>query len=109
MSVYYQLLVVSLLLTLGSKAISNYNEYALPFHIIDLNCTGDEQNIWSCPSNGLTQCRYKRDAAVSCVEGWITSNYIIILYIYIYIYQLIQSTMLIVVMVNYDSLVNCHY
>ena len=75
MSVYYQLLVVFLLLSLGSKAISYYNEYALPFHIIDLNCTGDEQNIWSCPSNGLTQCRYKRDAVVSCVEGWITSNF----------------------------------
>ena len=76
MSVYWQLLVVSILLFLGSKAISYYNEYAFPFHIIDLNCTGDEKNIWSCPSNGLTKCRYNRDAAVSCIEGWITSNFI---------------------------------
>ena len=41
----------------------------LPFHFIDLNCTGSEESIFNCPSNGLaTQytCTYYHTAAVAC-------------------------------------------
>ena len=42
-------------------------EYYLPFHFIDLNCTGNESTIWDCPSNKLiTKCLSSHDAAVAC-------------------------------------------
>ena len=57
----------------GSKALNShyyhYNEHSFPFLIVDLNCTGVEQNIWNCPSNGLLKCPSNVDAAISCLEG----------------------------------------
>ena len=57
----------------GSLTIaqSRLSEYFLPFHIIDLNCTGDESNIWQCPRNSLTQyrCWQHNDAVVGCQIG----------------------------------------
>ena len=59
----------------GSLAVSIFenrvSEYVLPFHIIDLNCTGDENNIWQCPRNNLIQykCSQSHDAIVGCQIG----------------------------------------
>ena len=46
-------------------------ESSFPFHFIDLNCTGDEESVWNCPSNQLTQynCPRYNDAAVACQES----------------------------------------
>ena len=69
------IIIILLLLSYiaGSKALNYpyyyYNEHSFPFHIVDLNCTGVEQNIWNCPSNGLLKCPSNVDAAISCLEG----------------------------------------
>ena len=58
---------------IGSIAFtdSKISEHILPLHIIDLNCTGDENNIWQCPMNSLTQhqCWHYNDAVVGCQIG----------------------------------------
>ena len=58
---------------IGSIAFaeSKISEYILPFHIIDLNCIGDENSIWQCPRNSLTQykCWERNDAVVGCQNG----------------------------------------
>ena len=58
---------------LGAVSIGTLNtESTLPFHFIDLNCTGDEDNIWNCTSNNLSSqysCLYNHDAAIACQEG----------------------------------------
>ena len=55
---------------IGSISMDNINDYNyLPFHFIDLNCTGSEESIFNCPSNALTTqytCRYYHTAAVAC-------------------------------------------
>ena len=42
-----------------------------PINFVDLNCTGDEDNILNCSSNSLTDysCPPSHDAAVACQEG----------------------------------------
>ena len=47
---------------------NKYSEFVWPHHIIDLNCTGDEQSIWNCSYNGLLNynCRDYHDASISC-------------------------------------------
>ena len=46
----------------------NYTDDVWPFYIQDLNCTGDEDNIWDCPHNGVSDlCTSARqDASVRC-------------------------------------------
>ena len=47
------------------------NEYVLPHHFIDVNCTGNELRLSNCPHNGLTHytCYSWRDAAIACFNG----------------------------------------
>ena len=50
----------------------NYVYYTdSPVHIIDLNCTGDEESVWECNSNGLEEyiCPNTHDASIACQEG----------------------------------------
>ena len=68
------IIILSLLSYIAGSAALNpryyqYNEFAFRFHIVDLNCTGVEQSIWNCPSNGLLKCPSNIDAAISCLEG----------------------------------------
>ena len=55
---------------IGAIAIRNrYNQrYKWPYHIIDLNCTGNEQSIWNCSYNGLLnyECPKYYDTSISC-------------------------------------------
>ena len=55
---------------IGAIAIRNrYNQrYKWPYHIIDLNCTGNEQSIWNCSYNGLLnyECPKYYDASIIC-------------------------------------------
>lgn len=38
-----------------------------PVHLDDLNCTGTEDNLWSCPSTqDESDCGHKEDAGVVC-------------------------------------------
>ena len=46
-----------------------YTDYVWHFSIIDLNCTGNESNIWNCPYNGISDfytCPSSHDASVIC-------------------------------------------
>ena len=47
------------------------NEYFLPHHFIDVNCTGNELRLSDCPHNGLTHytCTSSHDAAIACFNG----------------------------------------
>ena len=73
MNVIIIILSLLLLYILGSAALNHrynhYSEHVFRFHIVDLNCTGVEQSIWNCPSNGLLKCPSNVDAAISCLEG----------------------------------------
>ena len=43
-----------------------------PFHVIDVNCTGDEASTWDCKMNGLLKqytCNETNNAAVSCLKS----------------------------------------
>ena len=42
-----------------------------PFHLDDLNCTGDEQSLFQCSHNGLGihDCGEYDDASVLCYIG----------------------------------------
>ena len=54
---------------IAATAIGSTIDYVWPHHIIDLNCTGNEDNIWYCPYNGLVvhhDCFDSHDAIVSC-------------------------------------------
>lgn len=43
-------------------------EYNLAHHFINLNCTGTEDSVWSCPasSDGHLLCQSYHDASVAC-------------------------------------------
>ena len=46
-----------------------YAEYSLPMHVIDVNCTGNEQRLLDCPYNGLIgthACGRGEDASLRC-------------------------------------------
>jgi len=47
-----------------------YMYTSLPVHIIDINCTGEEETIWDCPQNNLTiddtMCDSGQDALIQC-------------------------------------------
>ena len=51
-----------------ASSVVYYSSYASTHNIIDLNCTGNESNILSCPYNGYTSysCSSSRDANVFC-------------------------------------------
>ena len=55
--------------SLGAIALSGfYTERSLPTLIRDLNCTGTETSIFTCPFNGLINypCNRRDDAAIIC-------------------------------------------
>ena len=60
--------IMFILLRAGSISMGNIKpEHYLPFHFIDLNCTGNESTIWDCPGNeSITKCLSTHDAAVAC-------------------------------------------
>ena len=64
----------------GSISMGNIKlQHYLPFHFIDLNCTGNESTIWDCPSNKLiTKCLSSYDAAVACHSKIICYQYYIL-------------------------------
>ena len=46
-----------------------YFERVWPHHIVDLNCSGHENNLWNCSHNALINtyaCSSDHDASVSC-------------------------------------------
>ena len=53
----------------GAIAASGYyNDYSSSFHIIDVNCTGEEDSIWNCSYNVLINytCPSSDDASLQC-------------------------------------------
>ena len=53
----------------------HYDNSILP-HIVNLNCTGNEESIWDCPSSaqGQESCTVYTDVSVAC-HGRIYNNY----------------------------------
>ena len=41
----------------------------MPFHLDDLNCTGDEESLLGCHHNGVGDCDLYDNAAVICYTG----------------------------------------
>lgn len=61
----------------------NY-DYNIPLHIVNLNCTGDEESVWNCPSStqGQSYCTVYNDVSVAChSKASIDYIYIVCLYI----------------------------
>ena len=56
-----------------SKAVrySRYVRTVVPFHLDDLNCTGDEESLLGCQHNGVGvhDCGPYDNAAVICYTG----------------------------------------
>ena len=64
-----------ILYTGAVAAAGSYTESSLPMHIIDLNCTGNEQSLFDCPQNafvGIHSCNIGSDASLIC-QG-VTTN-----------------------------------
>lgn len=57
----------------------NYYDYNIPLHIINLNCTGNEESVWNCPSStqGQGYCTVYNDVSVACL-GKASIDYIYI-------------------------------
>ncbi|XP_019853225.1 PREDICTED: deleted in malignant brain tumors 1 protein [Amphimedon queenslandica] len=56
---------------LGSISIGKlyyYMHINIPLHIVNLNCTGNEESIWDCPSStqGQESCTVYTDVSVAC-------------------------------------------
>uniref|UniRef100_A0A1X7TYN8 SRCR domain-containing protein n=1 Tax=Amphimedon queenslandica TaxID=400682 RepID=A0A1X7TYN8_AMPQE len=54
---------------LGSISMGKLRYYnVIPLHIVNLNCTGNEENIWDCPSStqGQESCTVYTDVSVAC-------------------------------------------
>lgn len=43
----------------------SYN-YHIPLHIVNLNCTGNEESIWNCPFSTQGYCTVYNDVSVAC-------------------------------------------
>lgn len=60
----------TIILTTGAIPVvsGSFSTNKWPFGIIDLNCTGKENNIWDCPYNGTHDytCLWSHDASVIC-------------------------------------------
>ena len=53
----------------GAIAASGYyTDYTLSVHIVDLNCTGEENSIWDCSYNVVMNytCPSSHDASLQC-------------------------------------------
>ena len=57
-------------------ASSYYTDNTWYFHIIDLNCTGEEDSIWNCSYNGLLEynCPLSHDASLQCQGKCVFKN-----------------------------------
>ena len=59
----------SFLIISGAITVKGYfSNYVWPFHLIDLNCTGEENNVFDCVHNQLEDytCSGSHDASVVC-------------------------------------------
>ena len=59
----------SILFFLGAISATGYfTNNIWPFHILDINCTGEEDNIFDCTHNEMENymCLWSHDASIVC-------------------------------------------
>ena len=63
-----QYLLTTYSITGAIAASGYYIDYISSFHIIDVNCTGEEDSIWNCSYNVLINytCPSSHDASLQC-------------------------------------------